>query len=380
MTRTQVALGLTAVLLLAGCTQGPTGTPAPVPTPTRTPTPTPTVDPNTIGPVQPVGGATVIASGLVSPWSMVRLESGSTLISERDTGFIKELLADGTIRDVAAIPDVQPNGEGGLLGIEFVDDDGDSWLYVYFTSASDNRIVRFPLDGDAGTYALGAGQPILTGLANADHHNGGRIKLGPDGKLYATVGDAGSARVAQDPAALNGKILRLELDGSAPADNPFPGSLVYSLGHRNPQGITWDRDGRLWAAEFGQSEWDEFNLIEPGGNYGWPEVEGIGNVAGFINPVLQWATRDASPSGLVWTRDTFFMAALRGQAVWAIYANPDSVHNVPWFVGEYGRIRDVVAGPDGSLWFLTNNTDGRGSPREGDDKIVQYELAALAPG
>jgi glucose/arabinose dehydrogenase len=136
----------------------------------------------------------------------------------------------------------------------------------------------------------------------------------------------------------------------------------------------------MWAAEFGQNTWDELNIIEPGGNYGWPEVEGAENVDGFINPVAQWATGDASPSGLVWTRDTFFLAALRGQRVWAVYANPESVDSVAWFAGTYGRIRDVIAGPDGTLWFLTNNTDGRGDPREGDDKIIQFELGELVEG
>jgi glucose/arabinose dehydrogenase len=366
------------VAVLAGCTgqPGPTGSPAPVPTPTVTPEPT--ADPLTVGPVQPVGEPVTVVGGLDAPWSMVRLDDGSTLISERDSGLIRELLPDGSLRDVGQVPGVVASGEGGLLGLEFVEEG--PWLYAYFTAASDNRILRFDLTGASGSYGLRDSRDVLTGLAKAGNHNGGRIKLGPDGMLYATVGDAGSPNVAQDPAALNGKILRMQVDGSVPADNPFPGSLVYSYGHRNPQGLAWDRDGQLWAAEFGQDTWDELNMIVAGANYGWPVVEGASDDPAFVSPVYQWPTDDASPSGLAWTRDTFFVAALRGERVWAVYPSPESTQAVEWFTGAFGRIRDVVAGPNGSLWVLTNNTDGRGSPREGDDRILQVELAPLAGG
>lgn len=360
---------IAVALLLAGCTGSPgvpTGSPAPVPSGT----------PSTESPVQPAGTPTVIASGLEAPWSMVRLTSGSTLISERDSGTIKELEADGTLRDLGVVAGVVHDGEGGLLGLEVVDDD----LFAYFTTESDNRIERFELRGGAGGYSLGAGTVILDGLAKAGNHNGGRIKLGPDGMLYATVGDAGNPANAQDPASLNGKILRMELDGSVPPDNPTAGSLVYSMGHRNPQGIAWDSSGELWAAEFGQDTWDELNLIQPGGNYGWPIVEGIGNDPRFINPVYEWPTDDASPSGLAYTSNTFFLAALRGQRLWAIYPTSASTSAVDWFTGEYGRLRDVAPGPDGTLWVLTNNTDGRGDPGEGDDRILQVSLTALVEG
>lgn len=369
-----VPIAALAVLLISGCQPQSQGTPAPVPS-QSTPTPTESLDPNTVGPVQPSGPGTVLATGLISPWSVVRLESGSALISERDTGLIKELTPDGAIRDVGEVPGVVASGEGGLLGLEVVE--SGPWLYAYFTSSSDNRIVRFDLVGEPGGYALGAATDILTGLARAGNHNGGRIKVGPDEKLYATVGDASNPSSSQDLASLNGKILRIELDGSIPADNPFAGSAVYSLGHRNPQGIAWDRSGQLWASEFGQNTWDEFNVIHPGGNYGWPNVEGTGNDPAYLNPVGQWSTAEASPSGLVWTRDSFFMAALRGQRVWAIYTENGSVSTSSWFAGEFGRIRDVIAGPEGTLWVLTNNTDGRGDPREGDDKLIQFDLTPL---
>ena len=270
-------------------------------------------------------------------------------------------------------------GEGGLLGIEVLKQGDRVWLYAYLTTASDNRIVRMPLLGDAGDYSLGTQENILTGLHKANNHDGGRIKFGPDGMLYATVGDATQTSNAQNPASLNGKILRITPTGAVPNDNPTPGSLVYSMGHRNPQGLAWDASGQLWAAEFGQNAWDELNRIEPGGNYGWPTVEGIAKKAGFIDPVYQWKTSEASPSGLAWVDGTFFMAALRGERLWAIYPGTQ-FDAVPYFTGEYGRIRDVIPGPDGTIWMLTNNTDGRGTPKSGDDKLLQVRLAPLAEG
>lgn len=322
----------------------------------------------------PVGDPTVIATGLDAPWSMVRLESGSTLISERDSRLVKELTADGTVRVVGSVDGAAPGGEGGLLGIEAAPGDSPG-LFAYLTTADDNRIVRFDLVGEAGSYALGESGDILTGLRKAGNHNGGRIALGPDGMLYATVGDANDRGTSQDLSSLNGKILRMNIDGSVPDDNPFDGSLVYSLGHRNPQGIAWDGDGQLWAAEFGQDTWDEFNIITPGGNYGWPTVEGASSDPAFVNPVYQWATDDASPSGLAWVGGTFFMAGLGGERLWVI--NPgDPTTAAEYFADSFGRIRDVIPGPGDTLWMMTNNTDGRGTPRKGDDQILQVELGS----
>lgn len=371
----RILAGVAVVLLLAGCAATPAPGSSPTATPRVTPTSTPTIDPLTAGPVQPAGDATTVIDGLDVPWSIVRLESGSTLIGERNTGLVKELQADGTVRAVGTIPTVVAAGEGGLLGLEVVD----SYLYAYFTTANDNRILRFDLQGGPGSYAIGGSRDILIALDKASNHNGGRIKIGPDGMLYATVGDATNTSSAQDPSSYNGKILRMNLDGSAPADNPTPGSLVYSMGHRNPQGITWDSEGRLWAAEFGQDTWDELNLIVPGGNYGWPVVEGQSADTNYINPVYQWTTDQASPSGLTWVRDTLFMAGLGGERLWAIY--PDAAGTTAtateFYAGQYGRIRDVVAGPDGSLWMITCNTDGRGTTRAGDDRLLQVPLALL---
>ena len=376
--RVALATGAAAVTLaLAACTSQD-GSPMPVPSvaPPATPAPSTTTTPTESGPVQPAGTPRVIASDLDLPWSLVRLSTGVTLVSERDTALVKEIADDGTVRRVGKIAGVVPGGEGGLLGLA-VDPSDESSLYAYTTTATDNRIVRMPLTGAPGSYRLGEATTVLRGIPKAGNHNGGRIKFGPDGMLYATAGDAGDTSRSQDTGSLGGKILRLEPDGAIPAENPF-GNAVFSYGHRNPQGISWDSAGRMWASEFGQNTWDELNLISKGSNYGWPIVEGVGSDDRFSNPVKQWSTSDASPSGLLATHNTLFMAALRGERLWAIYPDTTEVDAEPWFTGDFGRLRDVIDGPDGTLWVLTNNT-GR-SPRDGDDKVLEVRLEGLQEG
>jgi len=369
--RLSLPLAIAAVLVLTGCAVSPE--PSPTPSPSRS---------APAGALRPIGEPTVLATGLAAPWSIVRLGArDSTLISERDSGTVVERQQSGRLRDIGIVPGVVHAGEGGLLGLAIHEESSGSgrWLYAYFTTATDNRIVRMPLTGASGSYRLGAASPILTGLAKARNHDGGRIAFGPDGMLYATVGDAGEPSRAQDPASLNGKILRITPTGAVPRDNPLVGSPVYSLGHRNPQGIAWDADGQLWATEFGQNTWDEFNRIEPGGNYGWPVIEGIGSQNGFIDPVYQWSTSEASPSGLAFVGGTFFLAALGGKRLWAISPGRTTTA-LPFLIGSLGRLRDVAPGPDGSLWLLTNNTDGRGSPSTGDDKLIEVRLDVTRAG
>lgn len=326
----------------------------------------------------PTGVVETMAEGLQAPWSILRLPDGGTLVSERDTARIVEVNADGSLRVAATVPDVVTGAEGGLLGLAHLPAGrgAPAYVYAYLTAASENRIVRMPLSGAPGSYALGAPTTVLAGIPRGDaNHQGGRIAFGPDGFLYATVGDGGRRDPAQDPASLAGKILRMTSEGKPAPGNPF-GSLVYSMGHRNPQGLAWDATGAMWAAEFGQNTWDELNRITPGANYGWPVVEGRGGVAGYVDPVLQWPTSEASPSGLAVVGDTLFLAALRGERL--LVAAPASSGLLPstsWFVGEFGRIRDVAPGPDGELWMLTNNTDGRGSPGTGDDRLLRVRLA-----
>lgn len=312
----------------------------------------------------PVPSSAVIADGLDAPWS-VAFHEGTALVSERDSARVLELGGDGETREVAVIEGVAPRGEGGLLGLAVRDGE----LYTYLTADGENRVERREIRGGPGALALGSPETIIDGIPAAGNHNGGRIAFGPDGMLYVTTGDAGDRESAQDVDALSGKILRLTPDGGIPDDNPFDGSPVYSSGHRNPQGIGWDADGTMYAAEFGQDTWDELNVIEPGGDYGWPEVEGIAGEPGFIDPVQQWRPEAASPSGLAVTATEIVIANLRGERV-RIVPLDDLSQSTERFVGELGRLRDAVVAPDGGVWILTNNTDGRGSPRAGDDRIV----------
>lgn len=379
-----VAAGLAIVCGLAACgpdASEPTRIPSasPLPSTSEPRTSAPPVPPAPPPVLQPSGAVEELASGLDAPWSVVRLPSGGMLVSERDLGRIVEVVPGGGIRTVLDVPGVSPGGEGGLLGLAHRPGDGTrpAYLYAYFTSVDDNRIVRMPLAGEPGGLSLGAPEPVLNGIPKAGNHNGGRIAFGPDGFLYATAGDAGVRDAARDPASLSGKILRMTPDGAPAPGNPF-GNHTWSLGHRNPQGLAWDAQGRLWAAEFGQNTWDELNLIQRGGDYGWPIVEGQAGDPRFIDPLVQWSTADASPSGLAVVGDSLFLAALRGERLWAIAPASGAPAAAPaanaWFVGEFGRLRDAVPGPDGELWVLTNNTDGRGDPSEGDDRLLRVPL------
>ena len=316
--------------------------------------------------------AEIIAAGLDAPWS-IAFHEGTPLVSERDSARILELEDNGSSREAGIIEGAGAGGgnggEGGLLGIAVQD----GYLYSYFTAGGENRIERRELSGAAGSLNLGLPETILNGIEAGPIHNGGRLAFGPDGMLYATTGDAGNRDSAQDTGSLSGKILRMMPDGGVPEDNPFPGSLVYSYGHRNPQGIAWDTEGVLYASEFGQNTWDELNVIQPGGNYGWPEVEGTAGAEGFIDPVQQWAPADASPSGITVVGDSIYVANLRGERLREVPL-ADSDASTEYLTGEYGRLRDVVGTPAGDVWVLTNNTDGRGSPEPGDDRILRFRV------
>ncbi|MDR7273365.1 PQQ-dependent sugar dehydrogenase [Catenuloplanes atrovinosus] len=312
----------------------------------------------------------IMAEGLEVPWGLTWLPDGDALVAERMTARLLRISADGGTPVVAGtVPGVSPVGEAGLLGLAVSPDE---WVYAYLTSATDNRIVRFRLD------AVGSPQTVLTGIPRGSIHAGGRIAFGPDGKLYAGAGDAGTTANAQNPASLGGKILRMNPDGTVPADNPTAGSLVYSLGHRNVQGLAWDAAGRLYASEFGQNTWDEVNLITPGANYGWPVVEGDGNDPRYVDPVVVWSTAAASPSGAAISGSTLYVAALRGARLWTVPLGADGGAGTPVaeLQGRFGRLRTVEVGPDGSLWVATSNRDGRGSPAPADDRVLRFPPAA----
>ncbi|MFF4082721.1 PQQ-dependent sugar dehydrogenase [Streptomyces sp. NPDC001777] len=347
--------------VLAGCTSRPDASPSGQPSAT----------PPASRPGESSTGAddgTAVASGLEAPWS-IAFDGDAALLSERDSGRILGLDADGDQREVGTIEGVTPMREGGLLGIAVRDDH----LYAYFTAGDENRLERFPLTGEPGSLGLGEPETILDGLDSASYHNGGRIAFGPDGMLYVTVGDAGNSPAAQDRGSLSGKILRLTPDGNVPADNPFEGSPIYSYGHRNPQGLAWDDDGTMYASEFGQDTWDELNVIEPGRNYGWPTVEGIAHDYRFVDPVQQWSPANASPSGMAIADGSIWIANLRGERLREVPLD-DTSSSTEHLVGEHGRLRDVAVAPNGALWVLTNNTDGRGDPGPDDDRILRLDL------
>ena len=341
------------------------------PPPEDTGTPEPEAQSAQRGPVEVE--TSVVATGLAAPWGLAFLPGGEALVTERDSARLLRLDPSGTVEEVGTLP-ADGSGEGGLLGIAASPTyDEDGLVYAYYTTAEDNRVVRFRLGEEP--------EPILTGIPVNTYHNGGRIAFGPDGLLYVGTGEAGDKPISQDVSSLGGKILRINPDGTIPTDNPFGQSPVYSYGHRNVQGLAWDEDGQLYATEFGQNIYDEVNKIQAGGNYGWPEVEGEGGEPGFIDPISTWATSEASPSGATILRDgavpqwegDFFMAGLRGQRVWRL--DLDDAGNVAGreelLSGEAGRLRLVTQAPDGSLWVLTNNRDGRGTPGPDDDRILR---------
>ncbi|QYX77353.1 PQQ-dependent sugar dehydrogenase [Streptomyces akebiae] len=320
-----------------------------------------------------------VAEDLDTPWGLAPLPEGGLLVSSRDEATISRIdEKSGRRIELGEVPGVAPAGEGGLMGIAVSPEyASDHMIYAYFTSESDNRIVRMLYDPEkpAGEQ-LGAPDTILRGIPKGTNHNGGRLAFGPDRMLYASTGERYEGPLAQDKDSLGGKILRMTPEGQPAPGNPFDDSVVYSYGHRNVQGLAWDPEQRLWASEFGQNTWDELNHIRPGGNYGWPEVEGEGGESGYVDPVAVWSTEEASPSGIAIAEGSVWMAGLRGQRLWRVPLDGTETAAEPqaFLEGDYGRLRTVVAAGDDKLWLVTSETDGRGSPEEGDDKILELEV------
>jgi glucose/arabinose dehydrogenase len=356
-----------ALLSACGDEAQPAATPAPASSapapsgPASSAAARPTATPNLGAPQQMAGGIDV-------PWGLAFLPGGDALVSERNSGRILQV-SGGAAREVYRVPGVAAAGEGGLLGIAVSPSFAqDRYVYAYFTASGDNRIVRFALGESA------APQVVFSGIVKAGTHNGGRIAFGPDGMLYVGTGDAQQRPLSQNPSSPNGKILRLTPDGKPAPGNPTEGSPVYSLGHRNVQGLAWDAQGRLYATEFGQNRFDEVNRIEPGRNYGWPEVEGDGDGGGrFTAPLLVWETSESSPSGAAIIGGTLYVAALRGARLWVVPLTGDGRTGQPAAqLQNLGRLRTVEVAPDGSLWVTTSNTDGRGNERSGDDRVLRF--------
>lgn len=322
--------------------------------------------------------AVSLAQELEIPWALDFLPDGSLVITERP-GRVRLIdVREGLLPEpLLIIDEVAHRGEGGLLGIAVHPDFASNhFIYVYYTYQGENlvnRVVRFRKENNT----LLDKKIILDNIPAASNHNGGRIKFGPGGLLYITTGDASVAELAQDRNSLAGKILRLEDDGTIPSGNPFAGSPVYSLGHRNPQGLAWDAQGRLWATEHGSRATDELNLIEPGNNYGWPIIRGDETAPGLVSPVIHSGGETWAPSGLAFFNGSLFFAGLRGQSLFQVVIDNQRVTLQRHINRSFGRLRDVVAGPDSLLYILTSNRDGRGVPTADDDQVIRLNPGKL---
>lgn len=386
---TSPAVRLTATAMPSP-TQRATATPSPTQPATATPSPT---QPATATPSAAQPQVEVLVEGLDTPWAIAFAPDGRMFVTERP-GRIR-IIRDGQLQPEPWLTlDVTESGEGGLLGLaldpEFARNGFVYVAYTYRTAEGglQNRLARLREEA-----ATGRGVPdrvLFDGVAAAEVHDGGRVKIGPDGKLFWTMGDADNPDRAQEVAAPNGKILRLNLDGTVPADNPFPGSPAYAYGLRNPQGLAWQPGSdRLYATEHGPSSpafccRDEVNLIEAGGNYGWPQVAGDEPREGFLPPVISSGTTETwAPSGATfvtggpWAGSLLF-AGLRSQTLFRLSFDPADPHRSAGLerllVGQYGRLREVAEGPDGALYILTSNSDGRGVPRPGGDQVLRLTL------
>ena len=327
-----------------------------------------------------------VADNLTIPWSIDWLPEGAALFTERNGNL--RMIQDGKLIQESLLSLSVAGVEGGMLGVAVDPDfEQNNYIYLYYTYneflTTSNKVVRYQLDGKTVT----EDKVLIDGIPGGPFHDGGRIQFGPDGKLYITTGDAGDPELSQDLASVAGKILRINSDGTIPEDNPWDDSPVYSIGHRNPQGIDWDELGNLVATEHGPSGWrdsahDEINVIIPGKNYGWPDVIGDESMEGLTNPILHTGNDTWAPSGAEfydgdkipqWS-GKYFVATLRGSHLHMIdfdLENNKVISHEKLFQDEFGRLRDVQTGPDGYLYILTSNQDGRGFPNSNDDRILR---------
>lgn len=388
MTRTRL-LAVILALAAAGCSGcSKSGAPSQVADPAD-------ASPITGAPELPTPEVQTIATGLRIPWGLAFLPDGTALVTERgnpvrtfegpgrqvdDSGVprILSITPGGKVIEIQRLSEVDRRlGEGGLLGLAVSPNYAtDHWIYIYYSAANDNRIARLHLGSPP--------EPILTGLPVTDDggmrfHQGGRLAFGPNGMLYASVGETWVTKeIAQDRDNLGGKILRITPDGKPAPGNPFPNSPVWTYGHRNVQGLAWDAQGRMFASELGFADYDEINLIQPGRNYGWPIVEGPGTNPAYTNPITTWhPTSIASPSGIAIIGNHLYVACMAGQTLYRL--DLDGTHPQTFLNHKYGRFRTLAVAPDGSLWATTSNRDQAG--REAhipltpeDDRILRITV------
>lgn len=317
-----------------------------------------------------------VANNLEVPWEIVFLPNRDILLTER-TGSLK-LISNGQTTTIAKISDVKVYGEGGLMGLALHPNFSSNHLiYIYYTYSGQNnqtlnRVVRYKFENNT----LSEQKTLVDKIPGAIYHNGGRIKFGPDGFLYITTGDTLNPSLAQNTNSLAGKILRTTDEGKVVSDNPF-NNLVYSYGHRNPQGLAWNKQGRLWETEHGQSATDEVNIIVKGRNYGWPNIVGDQTKSGMEAPLAQSGKETWAPAGAVFYNGSLFFGGLKGQALFQLKISNGNAIITKHLLEEYGRIRNVVLGPDNLLYITTSNRDGRGNPNANDDRILRIDPVQL---
>lgn len=322
----------------------------------------------------------IVVQNLEVPWDMVFLPDNSMLVTERK-GTVRLITPDGKLQEkpVVTLTQVNQIGEGGLHGIALHPEfSQNNFLYLYYTYANDenntlNRVSRFSYSNGS----LQNEQIIVDAIPGASNHDGGRIRFGPDNYLYITTGDAQEPSLSQNRNSLAGKILRVTDSGEPAPGNPL-NTRIYSYGHRNPQGIVWDDKGQLFATEHGrsgiQSGLDELNLIQAGENYGWPTIEGDESREGMVTPLLNSGAQTTwAPGGIAYTDGALYFTGLRGQSLYKATPRGDTVDLTTYLSGEYGRLRNVIVGPDGLLYVSTSNRDGRGIPQRDDDKILRIK-------